>query len=87
MDKTWLRCPCLGDEHTLAMLKGKVILGSLAFSQDQDWKLAGLEARTGEVLWQLETPKKTFALLTDGAYMIAASQKHLQAWRLGVEKA
>lgn len=49
-----------------ATLKGTVILGSLAYSQDQDWKVAGIEARTGEVLWQVDAPENTVALLSDG---------------------
>lgn len=81
--ETWLRCPCLADESTLAAFQVAFSVTDGALTTSGDEVLVGVDAGTGELRWQLDLPGETFTVLTDGDHLIAVSPQVVRGWDLG----
>lgn len=80
--ESWLRCPCLADESTLAAIEVAFSVADGAITTSGEEDLIALDAGTGEVRWQLDLPGETFAVLSDGEHLIAVAPAAVRAWEL-----
>ena len=87
VEHTSLRCPCLGDEHSVIAFYGERTRDDQGFIHVEEWDLVGLEARTGQLLWRVVPPKFSSSLLTDGDYIVTVSELGMRAWKLGAGQA
>ncbi len=79
-DDHWLMCPCVSDRSTLA---GQLRQLSPAGGFVGPGPVVGLDARSGEKLWQVEAPEDMFQIVTDGKHLVLVSPRQLTGWRIG----
>jgi len=79
-ENSWLTCPCVGDRSTLAgQLRELAPSGGMV----AEGPVAGIDAQSGEQLWQVEAPAGMVQLVTDGEHMVLVAPGQLAGFRLG----